>query len=333
MASGLLLNLICQTCKTIPMKKVVFSLITILLYVAANAQGTSNLRLNLEKNRVYRYRSATEQTVTQTINGVQQTTESKVTYSMSLKMLDATPEFMVTEVRFDTLLTTTNTMGKVIAISSVTEGDIKSSESADVLSYIMNRLSKTALYVKIDYSGKPVEIVNAGILPQMVLKDTAGITLQGPTAQAVKKQAAEAVSDGNLKSMIAQFTHFLPGREVSKGDEWTITQQLTSGGMMLDIVTTYRFDSLEGERAAITAESAIKASDNAVPIESGGATVTYGELKGMSKANMVVDARTGMRISENGKTHISGNLGISAPGFSMQMPMDINGETKIIAIQ
>jgi hypothetical protein len=70
-----------------------------------------------------------------------------------------------------------------------------------------------------------------------------------------------------------------------------------------------------------------------VPIESGGATVTYGELKGMSKANMVVDARTGMRISENGKTHISGNLGISAPGFSMQMPMDINGETKIIAIQ
>jgi len=57
--------------------------------------------------------------------------------------------------------------------------------------------------------------------------------------------------------MIAQFTHYLPGREVSKGDQWTTTQQLTSGGMMLDIVTTYRFDSLEGERAGITAESAI----------------------------------------------------------------------------
>lgn len=315
------------------MKKVVLSLITIVLSVASYAQGTTNLRLNIEKNRVYRYRSSTEQTVTQTINGVQQTTESKVTYSMSVKMLDATPDFMVTEIRFDTLITTTNTMGKVIAISSVNEGDIKSTESADVLSCIMNRLSKTALYVKIDYSGKPVEIVNAGILPRMVLKDTADITLQGPTALAVKKQAAEAVSDGSLKSMITQFTHFLPGREVSKGDEWTITQQMTSGGMMLDIVTTYRFDSLEGERAVITAESAIKASDNAVPIESGGATVTYGDLKGMSRANMVVDTRTGMRISENSKTHISGNLGISAPGFSMQMPMDINGETEIIAIQ
>jgi len=315
------------------MKKLLFPVIIILFSVALNAQEKTGLRMNLEKNKVYRFRSASEQTVTQTINGVQQTTESKVTYIMSLKMLDATPEFMVTEVRFDTLLTNTNTMGKVVTVSSAVEGDITSSESADVLSCVMNRLSKNALYVKIDYTGKPVEIVNARLLPQIVLKDTAGITLQGPTGQAVKRQAAETVSENNLKAMIAMFTHFLPGKEVSKGEEWTIVQQMTSGGMMLDIATTYRFDGLDGDRAGITAESAIKASDNAVPIESGGATVTYTDLKGMSKANMVIDTLTGLRIEETGKTHISGTLGISAPGFSMQMPMDINGETKIGIIQ
>ncbi len=311
------------------MKKLLFPVIIILFSVALNAQEKTGLRMNLEKNKVYRFSSTAEQTVTQTINGVQQTTESKVTYIMSLKMLDATPEFMVTEVRFDTLLTNTNTMGKVVTVSSAVEGDITSSESADVLSCVMNRLSKNALYVKIDYTGKPVEIVNARLLPQIVLKDTAGITLQGPIGQAVKRQAAETVSENNLKAMIAMFTHYLPGKEVSKGEEWTIVQQMTSGGMMLDIATTYRFDGLDGDRAGITAVSAIKASDNAVPIESGGATVTYTDLKGMSKANMVIDALTGLRIEETGKTHISGTLGISAPGFSMQMPMDINGETKI----
>jgi len=315
------------------MKKLLFPVIIILFSVALNAQEKTGLRMNLEKNKVYRFSSTAEQTVTQTINGVQQTTESKVTYIMSLKMLDATPEFMVTEVRFDTLLTNTNTMGKVVTVSSAVEGDITSSESADVLSCVMNRLSKNALYVKIDYTGKPVEIVNARLLPQIVLKDTAGITLQGPTGQAVKRQAAETVSENNLKAMIAMFTHYLPGKEVSKGEEWTIVQQMTSGGMMLDIATTYRFDGLDGDRAGITAVSAIKASDNAVPIESGGATVTYTDLKGMSKANMVIDALTGLRIEETGKTHISGTLGISAPGFSMQMPMDINGETKIGIIQ
>ena len=315
------------------MKKLLFPVIIILFSVALNAQEKTGLRMNLEKNKVYRFRSASEQTVTQTINGVQQTTESKVTYIMSLKMLDATPEFMVTEVRFDTLLTNTNTMGKVVTVSSAVEGDITSSESADVLSCVMNRLSKNALYVKIDYTGKPVEIVNARLLPQIVLKDTAGITLQGPTGQAVKRQAAETVSENNLKAMIAMFTHYLPDKEVSKGEEWTIVQQMTSGGMMLDIATTYRFDGLDGDRAGITAESAIKASDNAVPIESGGATVTYTDLKGMSKANMVIDTLTGLRIEETGKTHISGNLGITGPGFSIQMPMDINGETKIVVIQ
>jgi hypothetical protein len=53
----------------------------------------------------------------------------------------------------------------------------------------------------------------------------------------------------------------------------------------------------------------------------------------MSRASMVVDVNTGLRIEENSKTHISGNLGISGPGFSMQMPMDINGETNIILLQ
>ncbi len=322
-----------KTCKIMPMKRILFSVIIILFSVASKGQNTANLRMNLEKNRVYRFRSSSEQTITQTINGVQQTTESKVAYVMSMKMIDSNQDFMVAEVHFDTLINHTNTMGKAVSVSSVNEGDIRSSESADVLSCIMNRLSKNALYVKIDYTGKPVEVVNAAILPRLVLNDTANITIQGPAGQEVKKQLAETVSETNLKTMVEMFTHYLPGREVSKGEQWTITNQLTSGGMMLDIVTTYRLDRLDGDKAWISSESAIKASDNAAPIESGGATVTYGDLKGISRADMVIDAFTGLRIEETGKTSISGTLGISAAGFSMQMPMEIKGENKVIVLQ
>ena len=48
---------------------------------------------------------------------------------------------------------------------------------------------------------------------------------------------------------------------------------------------------------------------------------------------MKVSLRTGLISESNGKTRLSGNLGISAPGFSMQMPMDINGETKVVELQ
>jgi len=314
------------------MKKISLLCFACLLSFSALAQNTVNLKMNLEKNKVYRLKSLSEQTVTQTINGVQQTTESKVNYTMSLKMIDATADFMIAEVHFDTLITSTNTMGKIANYSSVSEGDIKSAEMADVLSCIMNRLSKNALYVKMDFAGKPLEIINLKMLSDLVLKDTSSITLTGPTAAAVKNQIINSVSDSDLKTMIGMFTWNLPGKEVSAGDDWNVTQQISTGGMMLDIITTYHMDGIEGNNARITAEANIKTSENAAPIQSGGATVTYDDLKGLSKSSMVIDIRTGLIVENNGKTHITGNLGISAPGFSMQMPMDINGESKVVAL-
>lgn len=315
------------------MKKIILSVTAVMFCAAIMAQNPANLKLNLEKNKVYRLKSVSTQTVTQTMNGVQQTTESKVNYTMSIKMIDLTADYMITEVRFDTLITYTNTMGKTVSYSSVDEGDIKSAETADVLSYIMNRLSKNALYVKMDFAGRPFEIVNLKMLTDMVLKDTSSITLTGPTAVAVKKQIINTFSDSELKTMMEMFTWYLPARQVAPGDSWDILQQVSSGGLMLEIATTYKMDRIEGTRGTITAESIIRTAANAVPIESGGATVTYDGIKGLTRSSMVVDLLTGLKVEDIGKTHITGNLGISGPGFSMVMPMDINGESTIRAIQ
>lgn len=309
------------------------SVITVVFSISVMAQNSASLKMNLEKNKVYRLKSVSEQTVTQTVNGNQQTVDSRVDYTLSLKMIDVTPDFMVTEVHFDTLITNTNTMGKTSSINSTVEGDIASSETSDIMSCIMNRLSKSALYVKIDFLGKPVEVVNAKMLSDMILKDTASITLAEPVASALKTQIAGTVSDNTLKTMIGGFTWHLPGKEVSAGDSWEITEQTSSGGMLLAITTNYRLDVISGNNATISVESSIKAAENAPPIRSAGATVTYDNLTGMSKSTLVIDVRTGLVVEDNGKTRISGTLGISGPGFSMDMPMDINGETKVKALQ
>ena len=315
------------------MKKILLSATALLFVITVMAQENANLKMNLEKNKLYRLKSVSGQTITQTVNGAQQTVESKVDYTLSLKMLDMTPDFMVTEVHFDTLITITNTMGKTVNINSTVEGDLKSSETGDIMSCIMNRLSKNAIYVKMDFTGKPAEIVNAKMLSDMILKDTASITLTEPTASAIKTQIAGTISDNTLKTMIGGFTWHLPGKQVSVGDEWKITEQVNSGGMLLAITTTHHLDGISGNYANITVESNIKAAENAAPIQSGGATVTYDNLAGMSKSNLVIDIRTGLVVEDTAKIRISGNLGISAPGFSLQMPMDINGETKVTAVQ
>ena len=315
------------------MKKTLLSVIAVLFIIPVVAQESASLRMNLEKNKLYRLKSVSEQTVIQTVNDNQQTVETKSEYTFSVKMLDMTPDFMVTEVHFDTLITNTNTMGKISSINSTVEGDITSSETSDIMSCIMNRLSKNALFVKIDFTGNPVEIVNAKILSDMILKDTASITLAEPVAAALKTQIAATVSDNTLKTMISGFTRHLPGKQVSTGDKWEITEQTNSGGMLLSITTTYRLDGISGNNARITVESSIRAAENAPPIHSAGATVTYDNLTGLSKSDLVIDTRTGLLVEDNGRTHITGTLGISGPGFSMQMPMDINGETKITAVK
>ena len=315
------------------MKKLLLSCVAILFCISIMAQNSVSLKMNLEKNKVYRFSSVSEQTIIQTVNGNQQTIDSKTNNAFSIKMIDVTTDFMITEVRFDTMIASTNTMGKTVSMSSVSEGNIKSTETADVMSAIMNRLSRNALYVKMDFTGKVLDIVNAKMFSDVIMKDTSSITLTGPIASGVKTQIKNLVSDNTLKTMVEMFTHYLPGKQVSSGDNWDISIRTNSGGMTLDIVTSYHLDGVKGDAANITADSNIKAAENAGPMESGGAKITYDDMKGLSKSNMVVDTRTGLLIEDKAKTHISGNLGVSGPGFSMQIPMDINGESKVIALQ
>src|SRR5450759_4202655 len=315
------------------MKKNLLSCVAILFCISIMAQNSVSLKMNLEKNKVYRFSSASEQTVSQTINGNQQNTDSKSNSTISIKMVDATADFMITEVRFDTIIYNTNSMGKTSIISSVKEGDIKSAETADVMSCIMNRLSKNALYIKMDYTGKVLEIVNSKMLSDVIMKDTSSITLSGPMASGVKTQITNMVSDKSLKTMVEMYTYYLPGKQVSAGDNWNVTLTTTSGGMALDVITDYHLDGVNGNNANITAESKIKATENAGPMLAGGAKITYDDINGLTKSNMVIDIRTGLMTEEKAKTHIAGNLGVSGPGFNMQIPMDIKGESKVIALQ
>jgi hypothetical protein len=315
------------------MKKILLSCVAVLFCISVIAQNSVTLKMNLEKNKVYRLSSSSEQTITQTINGNQQTTDSKTNNTISIKMIDATADFLIAEVRFDTIIYNTNSMGKTIIVSSVSEGNIKSAETADVMSYIMNRLSKNALYIKMDFAGKVLEIVNSKMVSDVIMKDTSSITLTGPIGSGVKSQIKNLTSDNTLKTMIEMFTYYLPGKQVSTGDNWNVTIQTNSGGMALDVITSYHLDKVKGDDAIITAESDIKTAVNAEPIVAGSAKITYDDLKGINKSNMVIDTRTGLVVEDKAKTHIAGNLGINAPGMSMQIPMDINGESKVIALQ
>jgi hypothetical protein len=294
------------------------------------AQNNADLKLNPEKNASYRFRSSSEQTISQTVNGIQQNTSVISNSTLTLKMVDATPEFIIAEVRFDTIGSTTNAMGMTTVINSALEGNISSTNMSDVMSCIMNRLSKNALYVKMDPSGKVIELINARMLSDIILKDTNSVT--GPTAPMIKMQIRNMINEKALTAMVESFTHNLPGRSIAVGEKWDVTTTSGASGMSLDIMTSYLLSNIQGNTADITAESNIKASENAAPMEYSGARITYGDLKGISKSTLTLDVRTGLPIDSKAKTRISGNLNVSAQGTELMIPMEINSESQLMSI-
>ena len=315
------------------MKKILLSVTTLILCVTTFGQNSADLKFTPEKNKIYRLNSETEQTVLQNVNGNEQTVESNTGYVISLKMMDATPAFIVAEIRFDSIETRTNSMGVVSGMSSTKEGNVKSEETADIMSYFMNKMSKNPVFAKIDPTGKTMEIVNSKMVAGMILKDTSQMTLADPVGSALKTQIVRMVSDDGYKTLIDGFTNYLPGKTVKTGETWTVSSPTNAGGMSLDILTSYKLDDISGNNAKISAESNIKASANAAPMKSGGATITYDNIKGLSKSNITVDIRTGLVVESVSKTHISGNLGVTVPGTSLEIPIDINSNSKVGLIQ
>jgi hypothetical protein len=314
------------------MKKILLSLVLAMFCISVIAQNSINLKLSLEKNKVYRFNSVSESTITQTINGNSNSSDTKTNNTISIKMVDSTPDFIIAEVRFDSLIAVTNAMGKVTNLNSSKEGDMKSSDATEVVACINNRLSKNVLYVKVDFSGKVLQVVNSKMLSDVILTDTSSITLKNPIGSILKKQMENMVSEEALITMVEEYTYYLPGKEVSAGNSWDINVNTSTGGMLLDVLTSYHLDGINGSTANITAESNIKAPDNVEPIVRGPTKLTYDDIKGINKSNMVIDTHTGLLVEAKTKSHIAGNLGINYPGGSMQMPMDISSASKVTAI-
>jgi hypothetical protein len=91
-------------------------------------------------------------------------------------------------------------------------------------------------------------------------------------------------------------------------------------------------EAIEGSVATVSSEAnVIPASTE--PMDMMGAKISYADVKGLNKATIKIDAKTGLIIESIGKTSMSGNLSVNAQGQSMQIPMDVKGDIKVISLQ
>jgi hypothetical protein len=313
------------------MKTIFISVISILFSVSIFAQGSATLKYNLEKNKVYRFQTTSDQSVSQTMGGMTNNSQISTNVITSLKVVDVKPEFMVAEIRFESNETKSSAMGKNTTISSSSEGDYKSGDMVQVVSYFMNQMTKNPLFVKMDYSGKIIEMVNIKMFSDIVLKNLDSVSVDGPMGAMIPNQVKSMVEEKTLKTMIESVTNYLPGKSVAIGDKWEVNNAMSANGMSFTINSIFKLESITNGVATVSAEANVLPATSE-PMEMMGAKVNFSELKGLNKSTILIDVKTGLIQESNGKTSMAGNLGVEAGGQSMQIPMEIKGDSKVVVL-
>jgi hypothetical protein len=173
-----------------------------------------------------------------------------------------------------------------------------------------------------------MEISNIKAVADSVMMGTDSV--QGPAKMALV-QAKSITSESSLKGMIEGITSYVPNKQINIGDKWASTLSISNGGINLLTTTDFKLKKISDNHAEISGDATIEPIAGGAPLEVNGMQISY-DLRGLGKSTLTVDTKSGWVIKHNIKTHMQGNMGIKGQGQDMEMPMEIEGKTDIIAL-
>ncbi len=309
------------------MKKTLLSYILLTVVAFAGiAQKKTDLTYNLELNKIYSAKNTSLQNTTQTVMGKEQSTQTQTTLVVSLKPLKQMKGEMIAEIKFDTIITLISM--PQMEINSSRPGDLNSSDPGKIMECILHRMSNSTFLARMTNTGRVIGFMNLEPVTSEIMQGTDSI--QGQSASFIMQRVKTMLEEKSLKSMVEAFTAYLPGSEVQTGDTWKINMNASGGGMDMTLNGDYKLEKLEKKSAMITGDITIESAPGTMEIN--GARITP-DLRGLGKSELTIDPETGWIKHGTSKQQMKGELNVNAQGNSMTIPMEINTDTEITAIE
>jgi len=306
------------------MKTILTSLLNLLIFFSLYSQSLT-LKLNPELNKIYKFKTFSNQTLTQTMGNNEINTYISTSTVVSLKIIEKTNSFFICEVKFDTILANTKNVSMNIEINSTKPGNIKSNNLSEVMSAIIYKYCNNPLFLKINENGLITEIINYDVFKNLVLKDCDSIS--PAIQQQVKMQISNMLDEKQIKNSVEPLFSYIPEKQVSKNEPWKKIFNIESNGLKLNTENNYKIINIEKDKITISFESNITSTtDNIAVIQ--GSVIQY-DLKGISKGNIKVDVNNGFIKEQSNKSTIEGNIMIDYNGNNISIPTKISGETTI----
>ena len=296
------------------MKTFISSVILSLLGLSMMAQTPVSLKLNLEKDKVYRVKSTSKQTMQINAGGQLINIDVFSNNVVSYKVLKQDNDIMDIELKFDTIASKTNSpMGNKETNSAKPAGN-------DPTEKIMNKLSTYKIIAKISTSGKFIEFVN---YPKF--KDNVLFVLD--SIPATKRDQAKMIAnvllqESAIRTRIEPLFAYLPENSVKTGDVWETTYSLAANNVSLLSLNTFTLNGLEKNLAKISGKSEIES----LPSNDPSAQMSQ-DLKGTMTSDGTIDQITGLMLRNTSKGHIEGAMTVKSNNSEMKVKMDSQSET------
>lgn len=296
------------------MKTLVTSVLFALCAVSLMAQSPANLKLNLEKGKVYTIKSTSKQVIQQTYNGQQFSIDVNANNVITCKVLQQVNDVMDMEFRFDTIAS------KISSPMFNKETNSAKPAGSDPQEILMNKLSTYKLIAKISTAGKFISFVNYGQFKDSVLfvMDSIPATKRDDA----RKLADVLLKETALQSMVEPLFAYLPEKEVKTDDSWETSFFIVASNISMLSLNSYTLKGVENNQANVTGTSEIES----MPSNDPNAQMTQ-ELKGKSTFDGSIDLKTGLIRKSTSKTQFEGSTTVKNNGEEMKMPMKIDGET------
>lgn len=301
------------------MKTLISSVFFTLLSISLLAQAPVDLKLKLEKGKVYTIKNNTKQAIQQTANGQQFAIDVVTNNVITFKVLQQDKDVMDIEFKFDTIASKISSPMFKRETNSAKPGN-------EPLEKLMNKMSKYRIVAKINTAGKFVNFVNYG-----KFRDSIMFVLDSVPASKrddARKQADALLKESSIKSMIEPLFAYLPDKPVKTGESWETSFFSMNSNLSLLLLNSYTLNGVENNTAKISGKSDVES----MPSNDPAAQMTQ-ELKGTSTSDGTLDISTGLALKNTSKSHFEGATTVKNNGNEMKMPMKIDGESETIMIK
>lgn len=278
------------------------------------------LRLNPSNGQVYNFRTETNQTITQTVQGMQQVTQQNqlVEFRMEVLGRDAAGNFV-------TNIVYTRFAAKIVAAGQELSFDSNIDKTSQMPQFgafaAMIGKSTKATFSPL---GHVVSVEGVEQLFEEILNSVSGGNEM--VKQQMKAMMGDNFSTDAMKQMIKAGSFNYPEKAVAINDTWS-SSETVKNMVTLNVTTGYTLKQANAGEATIahTATLTTPPGSKMTVMGTEMAVAMFGTLEGTSQ----VDVASGMSRSSLTKQNINGSITASFGGQTMNIPITIVSEIKV----